>query len=202
MIAVLMGSKHAGKDTFASGMTRKYNWKTYAFADAVRAEILVTLQSLNKVMNNTLIHYLQVPDMKESPIPGIGISGRALMQNWGSYRRLQNPNHWVAQVLTLMKKSFDNDPTTKVIVTDCRYENELEALKKFAATYNSIPISVIRISRDGYDGDSHESEDFAKSSKIVPDYEITNEGTVLDLVEKGEGLSSLLVAEHKAGTLI
>ena len=95
MIVILTGHKFAGKDTFARGMQTSSSWKRLAFADAVRAELLAALSSFDKILGGTLRGYLQDPELKETVIPGIGVTGRTLMQNWGTSRRLQDPDYWV-----------------------------------------------------------------------------------------------------------
>jgi hypothetical protein len=196
MITVLIGSKFAGKDTLAEGMNLSSKWYRLSFADAVRAELLVAMNSFNRTLGGSLGSYLTDPSMKEQPLPGLGLTGRQMMQNWGTFRRCQRENYWVEQMMTVLKAKLDEDPALKFVVTDCRFENELDAIKRFGKEIVPVPVITVKVERPGFRGDGHVSEAMANDPDLKVDYTVTNEGTVNDLREKGRGISDLLMSEY------
>lgn len=97
---------------------------------------------------------------------------RLLMQLLGTDcgRQILHPNLWVNSTFANYK------PSDSWILTDCRFPNELEAVKARGGV-------VIRIERGKLDLNVHESESALDNYNDF-DYVIYNDGSIDDLVEK------------------
>lgn len=94
---------------------------------------------------------------------------RKLMQNYGTnVRRNDDKNYWVKK----WQQLYDVYNHCNVVVDDVRFINEANIIKR----NNGI---IIKIYRNGYNGDSHISEQ--ENNLIAPDYVIYNDGTIKDL---------------------
>jgi hypothetical protein len=103
-------------------------------------------------------------------------SGRQLLQNVGTdIIRKKDPDFWVnfvAQVLGYLHNNWDY-----VIIPDCRFENEIDVIKKYGfstihlrVSRNDIPNNILT---DGQK--SHISE--TALDNVAPDYILSNNGT-------------------------
>ena len=67
-------------------------------------------------------------------------SVRLVLQLWGTeVRRTQNPDYWVDLALKKIRAAVENN--TNVVITDARYENEIQALQKHGAMILRLDIS-------------------------------------------------------------
>lgn len=108
-----------------------------------------------------------------------GMSPRKLMQDWGAYVREHDPDAFCKILETrLLKAPWPLDDTV-VVITDCRYDNEV---KYFKERCDAVCIRVVRPSiKDGVVR-QHHSENGVSDELI--DYEIVNDGTIEDLYQK------------------
>lgn len=126
MIIGLSGYAQTGKDTIADYLVKNYGFTRVAFADPIREAIY------------RLNPKIAIADMRDVPlataVDGLGwesvkvdsSDARWLLQRMGTEvgREMFGENFWVDQA---MKKASQYD---KVVITDVRYPNELEAIKK------------------------------------------------------------------------
>jgi len=196
MLLILIGSKQVGKDTFAKVLIDKYDFSRHAFADALKKELLVTFEKPDAIDGYSLVQFLVNPLFKEQEIPWLGITGRKLMQTWGNYRRKGNPLYWIATTITGINKELYSDPSTRVVVTDTRYENELASLKKWYSDYFPDKIVVVKITRPGYEGDNHISEELARKEELEVDYIIENNSTREDFIQKATEFGNYIITEN------
>lgn len=125
MIIGLSGYAQTGKDTIADYLVKNYGFTRVAFADPIREAIY------------RLNPKISIADMRDVPlataVDGLGwesvkvdsSDARWLLQRMGTEvgREMFGENFWVDQA---MKKASQYD---KVVITDVRYPNELEAIK-------------------------------------------------------------------------
>lgn len=137
MLIGLGTQKQVGKDSFYKIICSNYPFlpiKRLAFADPLKMEIYS--------------HMLEPYGLPYDLIENKDIS-RLLLQSWGEFRRRTiSPNYWVDR---LAEQLIDVDKNIYVI-TDVRYENEAEFVKK----NSGFLIKIVRGS-DNYQ-DSHSSE--------------------------------------------
>jgi hypothetical protein len=165
----LIGYKRSGKDTFAAGLV-EVGFQRVAFADPLRE----ALYRQNPIVgdyslpNDWALRQRRVQDV----VDAIGWEGakeyvheiRAQLQRLGTdaIRHLDN-EFW----LRIACQNFD-DRTTGVVVTDCRFPNEADAIRERGGT-------IVRVVRPGFDPepDAHVSEraldDYAEDVLVVND---------------------------------
>lgn len=114
MLIGLCGLARSGKDTFYKILKSIHNdqFNRYAFADELKKECY------DFVMRNTeLSVFSEDPDEKEL--------FRPLLVAYGTHlRRAMNPNCWIDRLEP--KVFFDLRKKINVVITDVRYENELD----------------------------------------------------------------------------
>lgn len=183
MLIALTGRTGCGKDTVGNGLWFA-GWQAIAFADALRAEVVALWHTDARLFTERVT--------KEQPTPSLaaGIcsdaawliyadhhqfdlrqprSPRWLMQQWGSFRRTQDRDHWVQQVQRWISTRLQHHNGANLVVTDVRLPNEAAAIRQLGGY-------IVRLHRPGLaalpaDTASHESEQYAG---IAIDAEIHN----------------------------
>ena len=161
----LHGLAGSGKDTVADYIVKKYNYKKTSFATPLK--IIVSLISgwnydfvdgkEDRQLRETLEHYKY------------NMTCRQMMQYIGTdlFRKQFNENIWI----NITKNYIDNH-SENIIVTDCRFENEINLIKKMGG-------KIIIIKRNNINSvNKHESE---KNIEIDDAYIIENNGTLEEL---------------------
>lgn len=158
MIVGIAGPKRSGKDTLASAL----NVEVHSFAAPIR-------QFVAGLLGWTLD---ELEDRKETPVQWLdGVTPRQMMQSLGTEwgRQMVHPELWLRSLAARL-------PEDGAVVCDVRFDNEAEAIRKLGG-------KVIRLSRPGAgQGDDHASE--RPISDHLVDFEIANDGTVAQLLEK------------------
>ena len=190
-IIMLSGDMRAGKDTFGNiledilGKNFSINKDSFAASlkDAVQYLFEVPIDDKNKevaqdhypvnansidpLLRQKLFKYDQIdPDQELYWTP------RMLMQALGWLGRCVNPDFWVKRMYI--------DPTDDYfIITDWRYVNEVDALRRLYPSYNIV---TVRIERPGNPRSAAESENQLKDYKF--DRIVFNDGTIEDFKAK------------------
>lgn len=185
MIISLSGKIGSGKDTVAEiikQITPYHNWETKKFAGKLKviAEILTGIPK---------IHFEDQEFKKRDMGPEWGMTYRELLQKLGTdaLRNGLHENVWVnslfadyqANTVTVGTSEFDiteKDELPNWIITDCRFPNELNAIKE----RNGITIKVVR---DNAVVSDHPSET-ALDTYTNWNYVIDNNGSIEDLKAK------------------
>lgn len=172
----LCGGIRSGKDTVAEYLVKNHGFTRFAFGDGIR-ETCSTL----------------FPEQMNEGKP------RALLQGVGQDMRKYDPNVWVKWLLTeIAGAEYENQldgwrdargkdvewKPFRPVISDLRQPNEYKALRE--AGYLIVRINAsqgVRINRAIESGDIFSLNDFRHETeshyeKFVPDYEITNEGTI------------------------
>lgn len=130
-------------------------------------------------MLRSYFHYIGVsPELTERAIEGdlketnlgslMGKSPRFAMQTLGTEwgRKIIGENIWLDACLARA------DQFERVVFTDARFTNEIEAIKKNGG-------DIIRITRPGTETDEHESERLIEALPV--DFDIINDSTIEEL---------------------
>jgi hypothetical protein len=164
----IVGRKRHGKDTLHTMLRQLSPWpvERFAFGDAVKAEV--------SAATGIPVHVIE--QLKDTFRPAL--------QWWGTEfrREMCHKDYW----LPWLDRALERCPAgTMLCVTDVRFENEAERIKKSGGF-------LVRIVRDlyGEDKDNHLSE--IESDRIAVDVRIRNNGTPDELLEKAEGLLRIL----------
>jgi hypothetical protein len=145
---VLVGYRRTGKDTLAKALVEGtpisslywtscfkvpscVNGKRLALADAVKQEVLELYPCLKHVAN--------LEEVKDQPLDILnGRSPRDLWKQHAMKQRALNSNYWVDKVVKAIETNTEHD----IVITDCRFQNEIEAFKQLK--YQVITIRIVR----------------------------------------------------------
>jgi len=132
----IMGMAEAGKDSTADAIESQIRVVRFAFADRLRSEIASAFGIdvrilMDRSLRNTPLEQLALRRCTDvgfcsyawelSLLPGV--RPRNLMQRWGDYRRMQNPDYFIPPAESArIRGVFSEVPL--MVCTDVRYENE------------------------------------------------------------------------------
>lgn len=175
----LTGNAGHGKDTVRA-MLEDQGFVGLAFADPIRQMIRELLDSTG--LDNA---YMDERALKETAIPGLGVSYRRMAQTLGTeWGRALHPDIWLRLAAVFIDSCVDADTTnTHFVISDVRFPNE-------AAWVRERGGAIWRVVRPGVDPVSaHASE--AEIELITPDLVIDNSGDLDYLAERvGEALGT------------
>jgi len=176
MIIGLSGYAQTGKDTIADYLIEKYGFTRIAFADPIR-EALYNLDPKIRLADAAGVSIRHAVDtMGWEAVKRLSPDARELLQRLGTEvgREMFGENFWVDRA---MGKARNHD---KVVFTDVRYPNELEAiLRASGAVWRVIKNDVKAINR-------HQSETALDHYQFS--YVILNNKTKKDLYESIDSL--------------
>ena len=116
---LLTGNAGTGKDTVAAYLVSKYGYKKLAFADALKKVSIILFNLPNDV------EYYNNRKRKEKKIKNCKYSPREMWQILGEQmRNVFYQEIWIDNVLS---KCNNID---KIVISDCRYDNESIQVKK------------------------------------------------------------------------
>jgi hypothetical protein len=176
MIIGILGRKGAGKDTIADHMIKNYKFQKLVLAQPLKDACKVLFNFNDEQLYGNL---------KETIDPNWGVSPRQVLQYVGTdiFRKDItriipdiNSNFWVNLMSTKYKQMKENDPNIRVVVSDVRFENEINEIHKL----NGI---IIKVTRPGMsNNDMHDSERLIDN--LHGDYEIQNDSGIEELYNK------------------
>lgn len=163
----LTGPAGAGKDTLADHLCARHHFVRYAFAKPLKD----MLAAIGVDANNR--------DTKEIPHPVFGKSPRVMAQTLGTewMRETICQDGWLRLAgqfvdTTRHLNAYDAAPYVGVVITDCRFPNEVEFIRKRGGVVWNIHRNVARVA-------AHSSETSLNGSHF--DKVIYNLGTIAEL---------------------
>lgn len=179
MIIGLTGLAGAGKDTVADYLVAKHGFTKLSFAE----DLKVMLDTLNPAVGGSGIRVMDV--RREAGADG----ERVLKEHFPEYRRLlqvlgteciraRDEDFWVKQ---LARKVRQLSPEANIVITDCRFPNEVGSLEQFSFDRTVAFWEVIRPSQPHPPGNAHVSETWAGR---MGEAELYNDGTLDDLYQE------------------
>ena len=184
----LCAKKRSGKDTLAIHMIEKYGYIRYAFADPLK----------NACREIFLLNDEQIDgSLKETIDERWGITPRTMFQKVGTemFRdkltevfpdmSLIANNLWVYRFKKWYENEIKKNPELKVVITDCRFQNEVDIIKEMGGI-------IIKIERDNNNlNDTHSSE--KNIDNIKSDYTIKNNSTIKEYYDKMDQMMKIIV---------
>jgi hypothetical protein len=167
----LTGSKFHGKDSVAD-LVHKYSTNKI-----VRLSFAEPIKRALSIIHVVPYSVFEDPKLKEVPLPQWeNRTPRQLAQWLGTdiYRNQFDQDVWLKNMKMRIDKYCGDDDTT-VIITDCRFDNEAEFIKKLGGTVWLVDACA----RVGVSGDGHVSE-----KGVSMDYVgrvVDNNGSFVDL---------------------
>lgn len=150
MIIGIAGKKRAGKGTVADFLCRRFCFWELSWAFYLKEIIGRKVFGLSDE---------QLGEEKETIIPEWEISTRELLQKVGTdlFRDQFDQDIWVKLGVKKADSMLKNQQN-RIVFSDCRFPNELNALK-WLAEKNNIPFASVLVVREGYKAeDGHASE--------------------------------------------
>lgn len=181
MLLGLSGYAQSGKDTIGQALVRNYGFTRYAFADVLK-EVVYRLNPVADIGDVRVQEIVDDYGWEEAK----NISEvRRLLQVMGTEagRDVLGTNIWVDTVLNRVR------PTEDVVITDCRFPNEAQAVKNRGG-------HVVRVVRAGVDAaNDHPSETSLDTWPF--DMVVDNNGTLEDVDWIAESVYSTLKSDHQ-----
>jgi hypothetical protein len=183
MIVGVCGYIGSGKDTLADILIKERGYIKLSFASALKDAVSAIFgwdRNMLEGADSESRLWREQPDewwSKRLNIPGL--TPRWVLQHLGTdiLRDKFHPDIWIA---SLERKIELNSLKNNIVITDCRFENELEVLRRLGAT-------MIRINRNGSKEpiltvQNHSSENSWQHFDF--DFSIENNSTLDDLRAK------------------
>jgi len=171
-VILVHGKKRSGKDAFAEILSESLiRVRRFAFADPLKEDLL---RRFPMVMQHNLYG---TNEEKEEVIPELGMSGRKLMQVYGTdmMSSLWLPV-WANAALEKVKACLEQNPNHVIVVPDLRRTVELHTFQPYRPT-------MLKIVRPGKaDDDDHSSENELNDHKFSD--VIMNTGNLWEYEEK------------------
>lgn len=148
MLIGLSGKKQSGKSTVANYLVKVFDFHEVSWAYPLKEIIGRGLFGLDDEI-------LYGDSLKrEEIIPEWGMSGRQILQRVGTdlFREHFDENFWVK--VGMKRVMVELSMNHHVVVSDCRFPNELDAIKQFGG----IACKVIKMPKKLEHVDLHESE--------------------------------------------
>ncbi|WP_432068240.1 hypothetical protein [Streptomyces sp. C10-9-1] len=175
----LMGRAGSGKDTVGARLVSRFVFARVAFADPLRDMAL----SVDPIVSSEPTGYGPLPIRLSDVVRREGWDAakrrpevRRTLQRLGQSVRDQYEDYWLR--LALAKIDVADRWGLPVVVTDCRYVNEAEALRERGAL-------LVRIERPGEHGPTGEDERTHTSETELDDFPadavLTNGGSLAEL---------------------
>jgi hypothetical protein len=167
MIIGLSGYAQSGKDSTAELLCLKYGYKRLAFADPMRQALLTINPQLDSITRvSDLVEDYGWDLAKRNP------EIRRLLQVLGTDfgRKMLGDDVWINIALSGIKSE------DKIVVSDVRFPNEAEAIKKLGGT-------VWRINRHNHTAVNGHTSERAMDNYMF-NYVIYNDGTLAELSDE------------------
>ena len=160
MIIGIAGYKGSGKDSLGEILTTTFGWNKMSFAQPIKDLVHNTFGIDKAILSGTDGER----EFRELPLPDwFNLSSRDMLQKVGmAFRENLHKDIWVK----ILENQY-NSCKEHVVITDVRFPNEVEMINKHGF--------VVCVKRDGFYGDSHESEHALDGHAFS--YAFNNDGT-------------------------
>ena len=185
-IIAICGFQGSGKDTLANILIKKYGYKKLSFGGTVKDVASIIFNWDRKMLEGDSKESREwrekVDDWWSKKLEIKNLTPRYILQQIGTdlFRNNFHKDIWIN---CLEKKLIDYD---KVVITDCRFPNELKILNKYNATIiqiyrGNLPewFNDVKLGKKEPPKELHESE--TSWIKESSNYNILNNGTIEEL---------------------
>ena len=180
----ITGEKFNGKDTVGKWLVEKHGYVRFAFADVLKEACRIIFHFDDDQLYG---------DKKEIVDDFWLTTPREIFQFVGTdlFRNKMaeviphvEKNIWIMSVCKKIEKYKKENPDCKIVITDVRFKNEVDIVKKMGGTMWRIE----RVCDDEHKFATHESEKHIK--ELVVDNVLKNDSTVEDLYKKIDSILS------------
>ena len=165
----LTGLAGTGKDTVRGILEHYEGYKGLAFADPIRDMIGPLLDACGEPRA-----WMINRELKEQPIPALGVSYRHLAQTLGTeWGRAVQPDLWLRLAANKMMMASREDAAAQFVISDVRFANEADFVRQLGG-------QIWRIERaDAPSVREHVSE--SEIDRLKVDQYIHNDGSLVEL---------------------
>ena len=182
MIIGLYGAQGSGKDTIANIMVAKHRFIKISFASALKDVVSILFSWPREMLEGNTPEsrlWRETEDPHWSKKTGIpNFSPRKALQYVGTdlIRNQVYANIWTNIVENRISMILEANNDAKIVITDCRFLNEIDMLKKFRT--KSVDVFIIKVERPSTKiiEQTHMSETQYLEHKI--DMTLLNNGTI------------------------
>ena len=179
----ILGKKRHGKDTIGEHLIKKYSFKRLAFADPLKNMCGILFDFDQEQLYGSMKEATD-KNWNITPRDSFTFLGTLFRDNMDSLFPGIKKDFWIVKTLKEYKKYLNKEES--VVITDVRYQNEVEHIKKSGG----IIIKVVRKDIDNIS--THESETEIDSIKDI-DYCIHNDSTLEELYTRVDKIMDNLV---------
>lgn len=178
----ITGKKYSGKDTIANYLVNDYWYEKMAYASPLKETCRILFGFNDDQLYGT---------KKEEIDERWAVAPRKVFQYIGTdlFRKQMNnlipglnDGFWVKCLSEQIKLKLEHDPNSLIVVSDIRFQNEIDELKKL---HNDV--LIIRVTRPSLDAtnksDTHDSENMIDKLSCV-DYDVVNDSDIESLYNK------------------
>ncbi len=183
MLIGLLARRTYGKDTIADYLVKNYGYQKVPLASPLKEACRILFNFDDEQLYGS---------QKETIDPNWGIAPRQVFQYLGT-DVLRNDiskiipdikdNFWINNVKIQYKKALKQNPNTKFVISDVRFQNEVDIIQKLGG-------KVVKIERDLNINDTTDTHESEKSIDFINNYDILveNNGTLDELYMKVDEL--------------
>ena len=177
----ICGYRGSGKDTIASVLVREFGFIQISFAEVLKKVISVlfgwSYKKLQGLTEEDRKWRTEVDSWWSEKL-GFEVTPVFAMQNIGTdvFRNHFHNDIWILSMERMMMNMCSEQGTDKFVVSDCRFPNEFEWIRKFEGS------KIIRVLRPGTGNETHISENLWMNENV--NVEVLNNGSIDDLVLK------------------
>jgi hypothetical protein len=143
MIIVICGLKGSGKDTIGDYLIQNHNFKRFCFGDALKDICSVLFGWSRKLLEGDTQDsriFRETEDKWWSDKLGFKITPRIAFQKIGTdvMRNHFNMDIWTLIIERRISEFQKKQKTQNIVITDCRFQNEIKMVKSYGATLISV----------------------------------------------------------------
>jgi len=184
MIIGICGLKGSGKDTLGNILVEKYGFEKLSFAETLKDIVSIIFSWDRKLLEGNTTKsrkFRETIDNWWSKELQKEITPRKMLQFIGTdlFRNNFHKDIWVK----IIERKLINNNSKNIVITDCRFLNESEIIKKLGGI-------IIKINRNINNIDIHSSEQ--QITTIKPNYIIENDKDINHLYQQTKKIMDLL----------
>lgn len=193
----ICGFQSAGKDTLAEYLINTYGFVKISYAGALKDVVSIIFgwdrQQLEGITSEDRLWREQVDQWWATELNMPQLTPRYVLQYFGTdlFRKHWHGDIWVKVIENKLNKMYKYK---NIVITDCRFKNEIDLLKK----YNGILINIYRGELPSWFEKYKNGEETEETKKMhisetdwircQMDYTFNNDGTKEQLFQKFESI--------------
>lgn len=190
MILGISGRKGSGKDTLADHLVQNRNAGKLSLADPIKLAAKDWYGFSDEVLWGA-------SHLRDAIDPVTGLSARRVLEVIGTdICRQLHPDTWVNLTMRAANLVLQQNQRSLVVIPDVRFPNELRAIQKGGGKV----VRIVRPDLPPFSPSAHASETSLPDSDYVYDAMILNNRGLLEFLQHGDHVVSLLLSQSMIPT--